>query len=112
MADNYAIPLSTAARRHDITAVVIDDPHEYALPDVGWLAVVDSESGRESVVNTSDPAVRQIYARAAEQRALYRKQAFEDARVEAMHISPACPYMDEIMRFFKSREKRKKRGFR
>ena len=73
MADNYAIPLSTAARRHDITAVVIDDPHEYALPDVGWLAVADSESGRESVVNTSDPVVRQAYAQAAEQRALYRK---------------------------------------
>ncbi len=49
----YEKNLRLAARRHDLVAIVVEDPAEYDLPDVGWMSMRDSETGSEYLVNTS-----------------------------------------------------------
>lgn len=106
MADDYETALRIANRRHDIIAVAVTDPREEVLPDVGWLSVRDTESGRETLVNTSDPQVRKEYAVAARQRADRRDDTFRRTAVDAMRVRTDTPYVDELYRFFRMRERR------
>jgi uncharacterized protein (DUF58 family) len=64
----WALPLRRLGLRHTVVAVQVVDPREFALPDVGLLALVDPESGRTIEVNTGSRALRDRYAAAAADR--------------------------------------------
>ena len=106
MAEDYETPLRIANQRHDVIAVVISDPREETLPDVGLISVVDSETGLESLVDTSDRRVREDYARMAHQRASMRNQRLRRTRVDSIHVRTDQPYANELYRFFRMRERR------
>ncbi len=61
-------PLRALAQRHQVLAVEIVDPRELELPDVGYLTLVDTETGRVRDVQTSRRSTRQRYAAAAAQQ--------------------------------------------
>ena len=46
LAPDLPRPLRVANRRHDLVAVVLEDPRELTLPDVGMLALEDAETIR------------------------------------------------------------------
>lgn len=106
MADGYETALRIANRRHDVIAVAVTDPREETLPDVGFVCVRDAESGRETLVDTSDPAVRAAYEQAAQERARRREEIFRRTKVDSMRVRTDSSYVDEIYRFFRMREKR------
>ena len=58
-------PLTGLAARHQVLAVEIVDPRELELPNVGFLTLVDPETGRRMQVQTAKTALRQRYAEAA-----------------------------------------------
>jgi uncharacterized protein (DUF58 family) len=64
--------LQRVAARHRTLAVEIRDPREQQLVDAGELRLEDPETGRQLLLDTGDPAVRERYALAAteERRAL------------------------------------------
>ena len=45
MDDGFERALKITSRKHDVIAVPIVDASELALPDLGWIAFEDSESG-------------------------------------------------------------------
>ena len=106
MAEDYEVPLRIANRRHDVIAVTVTDPREETLPDVGWVALRDAETGRESLVDTGSSSVRAQYARAATERIQKRDQLFQRTGVDAIHVRTDRPYVSEIYRFFRMRERR------
>lgn len=106
MASGYEIPLRVASKRHDLIAVVVSDPREETLPDVGLACVRDPETDTEVLIDTSNPRVREEYARAAAGRAKDRDTIFQRNRVDAIHIRTDRPYVQEIYRFFRMRERR------
>ena len=55
LAPDLRRPLRVANRRHDLIAVVLEDPRESELPDVGLVALEDPESGETVVVDTVGP---------------------------------------------------------
>ena len=57
--------LRTLKARHGVLAVELRDPRELELPPVGDLHMVDPESGRQIVVNTSRKRVRQRFKAAS-----------------------------------------------
>jgi hypothetical protein len=76
-------PLAAIARRHDTIAVELVDPRDVRLPDVGFLTVVDTETGRRRTVDTADPALRWFAAEADRRRAAV---AVTIARTGASHL--------------------------
>lgn len=106
MADDYEIPLRMAARRHDLIGVVVSDPREETLPNVGLLCVRDAETGHEALIDTADDAVRAAYAKEAAERVRRRDQILQRTRVDAIRVRTDRPYVDEIHRFFRMRERR------
>jgi uncharacterized protein (DUF58 family) len=106
MDDNYETPLRIAGRKHDLIAVTVTDPREEELPNIGMVNVMDAETGREITINTSDTSVREAYAQDAIERAIKRDETLQQSRVDSIHVRTNQPYIDEIHRFFKMRERR------
>ncbi|PCJ63818.1 MAG: DUF58 domain-containing protein [Candidatus Hydrogenedentota bacterium] len=106
MCDDYEATLRTSNRRHDIVAVSVTDPREESLPDVGLVNIRDAESGQETMVNTSNKGMREAYRKEALRRAKERDEIFRRTRVDVIHVRTDKPYVDELHRFFKMRERR------
>lgn len=107
MANDYENVLRVTNKRHDMIAVAVSDLREDHLPNVGLAALRDPESGEEVLVDTGDRRVRENYALHAQLRAQNRDDIFRRTRVDAIHIRTDQPYINELHRFFRTRERRK-----
>jgi uncharacterized protein (DUF58 family) len=58
-------PLRALSSRHQVLAVEVIDPRELELPDVGYLTLVDPETGRRREIQTAQASLRHRYAEAA-----------------------------------------------
>jgi uncharacterized protein (DUF58 family) len=58
-------PLRALAARHQALAMEVVDPRELELPNVGYLTLVDPETGRRMEVQTAKADLRRRYAQAA-----------------------------------------------
>ncbi len=98
--------LRLAARRHDVIAVVVDDPREAELPDVGLVELEEAETGVRYVLDTGSAAVRAAFAaRAAAARAA-RDRMLRGCGVDTIGIATDRPYTQALLRFFRMRERR------
>jgi uncharacterized protein (DUF58 family) len=61
-------PMGSLRVRHSVLAIEIADPREAQLPEVGYLALVDPETGARIEVNTSRRRVRERFAEAERRR--------------------------------------------
>lgn len=59
--NSYEKNLKIAAKKHDITGIRIYDEKEMELPDIGLVTVIDNETGKQKMVNTSSATVRNNY---------------------------------------------------
>ena len=98
--------LAVAARRHDVIAVVLDDPREADLPPVGLVELEDAESGERYVADTGSAAVREAFAGAAAAARTARDRMLRSADVDAIVVDTARPYTQALLRFFRMRERR------
>lgn len=86
LADDYATTLSLAAAKHDVVPIILEDPRDLELPDVGLCTFEDLESGELITVDTSSAAVRAHHRHAMakiarERDALFRRLGLDVAKV-------------------------------
>jgi uncharacterized protein (DUF58 family) len=98
--------LKIAGRRHDVIAVVLDDPRETTLPAVGLVELEEAETGARYVVDTGDARVRAAFAREAAAARAERDRGLRAADVDAIVVDTDRPYTQALLRFFRMRERR------
>jgi hypothetical protein len=103
----YEQQLRIAARRHDLTAVVVLDRRELELPRVGLIALEDAETGARRILDTNDRRSLVMLERANREVREQRQALFRAAGVGQLEILTDRPYLDDIVRFFRSRERRR-----
>ena len=91
--------------RHQVLAVHITDPREFELPDVGMLAVVDSETGRHLHVQTRSAALRERYRAAAAHRHEAIRQTILHTGAEHLELSTDRDWVGDIARFVNHRHR-------
>jgi len=91
--------------RHQVLAVHVVDPREFELPNVGMLAVVDSETGRHLHVQTRSVALRERYRAAAAQRHLAIRQNILQAGAEHLELSTDRDWVGDVARFVNRRHR-------
>ncbi|MGH9225533.1 MAG: DUF58 domain-containing protein [Acidimicrobiales bacterium] len=64
-AGEWEKPLRALAARHQVLAVEVLDPRELELPNVGYLTIVDPETGQLREIQTAKASLRERYAEAA-----------------------------------------------
>ena len=87
--------MSLAAARHDVIPVMLVDPRDEELPNVGLSSFEDFETGDSVIVDTASPAVRAHYAKQmrgirAEQMRLFTKLGLDYCvvRTDQPYIKP------------------------
>ena len=66
--EGFEKTLVAANRKHDVIAVLVTDPAELAMPDVGLVALRDAERGTTRVVDTGSRSFRESVGPVAAER--------------------------------------------
>ena len=98
--------LTLANRRHDLVAVALTDPRELELPPIGLVEFEDAETGERMVIDTWSRRTVRGYARAAAAQLDERRRLFRRLGVDAIEINTGAPYVPELVKFFRMRERR------
>jgi len=104
MAEGYDKAMLLAARKHDLIPVTITDPREIELPDIGFLDLMDAESGERILLDTHDLRVRKAFQYLSANDRQQRTQRFRQMRAKAIDVRTDQSYVDAVVRFFKQRE--------
>ena len=102
----YEKQLRIANRKQDLINIVIDDPLERELPDLGLVPLRDAETGRMHIIDTSSRQVRVQYERHRKNRMNRLKQLFLRHRIDAITLQTNESYIEPLMSFFKRRIRR------
>jgi uncharacterized protein (DUF58 family) len=104
--DAYERALSVVAARHDLVPIILADPRDEELTDVGLAAFEDLETGEDVLVDTSSSAVREAYAdymRAAREKHL---KLFKKFGLDHCVVRTDRPYIRPLRDLFARRARR------
>jgi uncharacterized protein (DUF58 family) len=105
----YERALALASAKHDVVPVVLVDPRDADLPDVGLATFEDLESGESVVVDTGDARVRAAYADSMKRIATARRGAFHKLGLDAVEIETGGSFVRPLRDLFARRARRIRR---
>src|SRR5512135_19717 len=106
MDSGYDAALRIVGKRHDLIGVVLKDPHEVELPDVGLIALKDAETDSQRWIDTHDKKVRGGFRMYLEGVQKNRRSLFIKSKLDSVEIPLDKPYMKPLVDFFRLRERR------
>lgn len=99
----FANALNVASNKHDLVALRVYDPLEYALPAAGLVHMVDMESGKRQWIDTSSKRVQRVFAEQVQRREKALKATFSRSRVDWMNVAVNEDYVVPLRQLFKRR---------
>jgi uncharacterized protein (DUF58 family) len=105
-AEGFERALRVLSRRHDMIAVTVKDPREIGLPDVGLLELEDAETGEVVLIDTGSATVRNHYEQLNVETISKLQELFRSIGVDEIEVQTGQPYIRDLVKFFKSRERR------
>ena len=101
-------PRATAVcnRRHDLIALNMSDRREHELPDVGFITLVDAETGEQVELDTQSETVRKLFAMESARHGDEVSSQFRRAGVDEIKLQADEDSSSTLHRFFLAREKR------
>lgn len=105
-AAGYERALALAGAKHDVIPVVLSDPRDEELPNVGLAAFEDLETGEEVVVDTSDRAVREHYARVMKKLKQDREKLFKKLSMDSVVVRTDQSFVAPLRDLFAKRARR------
>lgn len=102
----WETPLRALSRRHEVIAVEVIDPREMDLPDVGLIAVVDPETGRRRLLDTSRDDIRRKYSEVGERRREEVSARFKASAVDHLVVRTDRDWVVDFVRFVSGRKAR------
>lgn len=104
--------LRALAARHDVAVVEVRDVLDHTLPDVGLLSVRDAESGKPTLLDTSDKKVREAYRARFDTARKQREEDLKKAGVDHVVVELSSSGMNDddavlpLLRFLRQRSRR------
>lgn len=95
--------LRIASNKHDIVALNVYDPVEQTIPDIGFVKVMDSETGEESWIDTSSKLTREAYSKWWEDHTLSIKNTFRRCSVDSTDMRTDLDYVQPLINLFEKR---------
>jgi uncharacterized protein (DUF58 family) len=98
-------PLRGLSERHQLLGVEVLDPREIELPSAGLVTFVDTETGRQLEVQTSDPKLRARYAAAAATQRQRIATALRHSGAAHLQLRTDRDWITDVVRFVVARRK-------
>lgn len=101
--------MRSTAGKHELINILISDPGEFTLPPGGLITVRDLESGRLVQLDAFHSKTRKAFEK--RQAGAYHRirEAFKSANLDCIEINTAATASDELTRYFRYRERKKRR---
>jgi uncharacterized protein (DUF58 family) len=103
----YERSLRIARRRHDVILINVTDRRERELPRAGLIDVIDNETGRRTVIDTTSARWRRAHADLARRAEDARRREFRRYRLDCIDVSTGESFVEPLVRFFRTREARR-----
>lgn len=103
-ATDFESTLKVTRRKHDLIPVVITDPRESEMPNVGLLRLQDSETGDVVMLDTASRKNRELFRRLHQQQSVARDAMFRRLRLDPIHLETGRDLVEPLRRYFHRRE--------
>ncbi|HEU5265129.1 MAG TPA: DUF58 domain-containing protein, partial [Jatrophihabitans sp.] len=98
-------PLRSLSDRHQLLAIEVLDPRELELPAAGLVTFVDTETGRQLEVQTSDREVRARYAEQARKQRDRIAAGLRHSGAAHLQLRTDREWIGDVVRFVIARRK-------
>ncbi len=105
-ATGFERALALAAAKHDVIPVMLVDPRDEELPNVGMVTFEDLETGEEVLVDTASRAVREHYAQRMQAIRQRREKLFRKLAVDRVIVRTDGSFVTPIRDLFAKRARR------
>lgn len=105
-AEGFERTMALAAAKHDLIPILLVDPRDEELPDVGLASFEDFETGRTVVVDTSERSVREHYAQSVRQARSAHVRTFRRLGLDHCLVRTDQPYVGPLRTLFAQRARR------
>ena len=102
----YESTLKVATRKHDIIPIVVSDPREGEMPNIGLVRLQDSETGDVVSIDTASKQNRQKFAEMYQQKTTERDAMLRRLKMEPIHLTTGNDLVEPLRRYFHKRESR------
>lgn len=100
---DYEQALRHLSHRHEVIPIVVHDPMEVTLPDLGLTVLEDLSTHDAYYADTGQSVMREDYRREFEKRQKQQKYVFERCKLTFVHISTNEEIVTPIARAFDRR---------
>jgi uncharacterized protein (DUF58 family) len=108
-ATGFERALALSGAKHDVIPVMLVDPRDEELPDVGLATFEDLETGEEVVVDTGSEAVRSHYKKAMRELRRDREKLFARLSLDSVVVRTDESFVTPIRNLFAKRARRLRR---
>lgn len=103
MSKDYEHTLKIASKKHDVTGIRVFDKREESLPNLGLVNMLDAESGKTILVDTSSKKLRQNYEINYRTNVNYFTNIFSKCGAGAVSSRVDESYVTKLLGYFKAR---------
>lgn len=96
-------PLRLIGQKHDVVSVVVSDPFEKELPDMGLVDLHDAESGEVITIDTSSKSCRDHYKKMVLEQQESRDKLLRRAQIDKINVDVGEDFAEPLIAFFKKR---------
>ncbi|MGL1932133.1 MAG: DUF58 domain-containing protein [Desulfotalea sp.] len=96
-------------KHHDLIAILVQDPHDRVLPDLGWIRFEDAETGQQVELDSSDKNIRKEFAELSSKRLKITHKVIRSCGVDILDLLTDEAYLPKLLAFFGIRKKRCRR---
>ncbi|HVY45988.1 MAG TPA: DUF58 domain-containing protein [Minicystis sp.] len=108
-ATGFERALALASAKHDVIPVMLVDPRDEELPDVGLVTFEDLETGDEVLVDTGDARVRKHYQDTMKAVRRDREKLFQKLALDSAVVRTDESFVTPIRNLFARRRRRLRR---
>jgi uncharacterized protein (DUF58 family) len=105
-AEGFERALALAAAKHDVIPVMLVDPRDEELPDVGLATFEDLETGEDVTVDTADARVRAAYAASMQALRRERDKLFRKLALDRVVVRTDGDFVKPLRELFAKRARR------
>ena len=103
MEDSYEQTLKIVANKHDVTGIRVYDKHDEEIPNLGMVSMLDAETGKIQLINTSSKKTRNNYKANALRLYDYYKKIFSKSGAGTISTRVDEDYVKRLLGYFKNK---------
>lgn len=104
--DHFISAMQSANRRHDVIAVLMKDPRERNIPNVGLVRLKDSETGRTKIYDSGSSGFRKHVQTMTDHRIESLRKMFYRSDIDFVEVDVTRSLVSPLIEFFRMRQKR------